>query len=119
MNGVDAYRQTAVTTQNSGKLIVMLYDGAVKFLKRAIQEIENEEYEAKGCSIGKAQDIIYELNTILDLQAGGEVAQNLRTLYNFMSRHLGQANMKKDPQMIREVIRLLEELNQAWRAITS
>ena len=118
MNGFDVYKQTAVTTQNKGRLIVMLYDGAIKFLRQAIQDLEVNDYEAKGRNIGKAQDIIIELNTVLDMDAGGEVAQNLRGLYNFMNRHLSQANVKRDTQMLREVISLLEELNQSWRAIT-
>jgi len=118
MNGFDVYKQTTVTTQNKGRLIVMLYDGAIKFLRQAIRDLEVNDYEAKGRNIGKAQDIIIELNTVLDMDAGGEVAQNLRGLYNFMNRHLSQANVKRDPQMLREVISLLEELNQSWRAIT-
>ena len=118
MNGFDVYKQTAVTTQNKGRLIVMLYDGAIKFLRQAIRDLEANDYEAKGRNIGKAQDIIIELNTVLDMDTGGEVAQNLRSLYNFMNRHLSQANVKRDPQMLREVISLLEELNQSWRAIT-
>ena len=118
MNGFDVYQRTAVTTQNKGRLIVMLYDGAIKFLRQAISDLEVNDYEAKGRNIGKAQDIIIELNTVLDMDAGGEVAQNLRGLYNFMSRHLSQANVKRDTQMLREVISLLEELNQSWRAIT-
>lgn len=119
MNGLNAYRETAVTTQNKGRLIVILYDGAIKFLRQAIADIEAEDFEAKGRNIGKALDIIYELNTILDMDAGGEVAQNLRGLYNFMCSHLTEASVKCQPQMIREVISLLEELNQSWKAITA
>ena len=52
------------------------------------------------------------------MEAGGEIAQNLRSLYNFMNKHLNQANTQSDARMIREVINLLEELNQSWRAIT-
>ena len=74
---------------------------------------------AKGRDIAKAQNIILELNTVLDMEAGGEVAQNLRSLYNFMNKHLAQANTQSDAQAIREVINLLEELNQSWRAITA
>ncbi len=118
MNGFDVYQRTAVTTQNKGRLIVMLYDGAIKFLRQAIRDLEVNDYEAKGRNISKAQDVIIELNTVLDMDTGGEVAQNLRSLYNFMNRHLSQANVKRDPQMLREVISLLEELNQSWRAIT-
>ena len=119
MKGVDAYREATVTTQSKGRLIVMLYDGAIKFLKQAIVDVEAKDYEGKGRNIGKAQNIILELNTVLDMESGGEVAKNLRSLYNFMYRHLNQANIKCDSQMIREVIKLLEDLNQSWRAITS
>ena len=69
-------------------------------------------------NIVKAQDVIMELNTVLDMESGGEIARNLRSLYNFMYGHLGQANIKGDAQMIDEVINLLTELNQSWKAIT-
>lgn len=117
MNGIRAYQDTAVTTQNRGRLIVMLYEGAVKFLKLAIRDAEAGDYEGKGNHINKAMDIITELNAVLDMDAGGEIATNLRKLYNFMNERLSQANIKNDPQMIREVITLLEELNQGWKAI--
>jgi len=88
-------------------------------MRVAIREIEARNHEAKGRYIGRAQDIINELDTVLDMDAGGEVAANLRKLYLFMNRRLSEANVKQDPQMIREVITLMEELNKGWRAITS
>lgn len=118
MNGVTAYQETSVTTESKGRLIVMLYDGAIKFMRLAIRDIEAQNHEAKGRYINRAQDIINELNTVLDMEAGGEIAINLRKLYLFMSRRLSEANVKRDPQMIREVITLMEELNRGWRAIT-
>ncbi len=117
MNGVSAYQETSVGTQSKGRLIVMLYDGAIKFLRLAIREIEAGNLMGKGQYIGKAQDIINELSSVLDMEAGGEIAANLRKLYMFMSRHLSQANVQCDAQKIREIITLLEELNQGWRAI--
>ena len=117
MNGIKAYQETAVSTQSKGRLVVMLYEGAIKFLKRAIEEIEAKNPEAKGKYISKAIDIIFELNTVLDTEAGGEVAANLRRLYLFMGRHLTEANTKQDIGRIEEVIKLLEELNQGWKAI--
>lgn len=117
MKGIAAYQNTAVTTQSKGRLIVLLYDGAIKFLKLAIKELQARDYEAKGRYIGRAQDIINELNAVLDVDAGGEIAANLRKLYCFMNSRLSQANAKRDPQMIREVITLLEELNKSWKAI--
>jgi flagellar protein FliS len=118
MKGIGAYQEVAVGTQSKGRLIVMLYDGAVKFLKLAIRELEAENYAAKGQYINRAQDIINELNAVLDMEAGGEIAQNLRRIYLFMNRRLSEANAKRDPQMIQEVIGLLDELNQSWKAIT-
>jgi flagellar protein FliS len=100
-------------------LIVMLYDGAIKFLRQAIVDLGRNDLAAKGKHIARAQDILYELNTVLDTEKGGQIAQNLRSLYNFMQRHLSEANIRKDPQMIQEVIGMLEELNQSWRAITN
>jgi len=117
MKGIQAYQDAAVTTQSKGRLIVMLYEGAVKFLKLAIKEADANNYEAKGKYIGKAQDIITELNAVLDMEAGGEIAGNLRKLYFFMNDRLSKANAKNDPETIREVISLLEELNQGWKAI--
>lgn len=117
MDGVSAYQETSTTTQSKGRLIVMLYEGAIKFMKLAIKEMEAKNYEAKGRYINKAQNIINELNIMLDMDAGGEIAANLRKLYSFMNNNLSQANTKCDPQMVREVIALMEELNQGWKAI--
>jgi flagellar protein FliS len=118
MNGVDIYKEHTVGTQSKGRLIVMLYDGAIKFMRMAIKELEAGNYAEKGKYISKALDIINELNAVLDMDAGGEVATNLRNLYLFMARRLNEANIKKDPNMIRDVIKMMEELNQSWKVIT-
>ena len=119
MKGIETYRQTAITTQSKGRLIVLLYDGAIKFLKKAIEEIENKNYEAKGNYINKAKDIINELNVVLDVDSAPEMATNLRKLYLFMGKHLSEANVKCDSQRVREVIKLMEELNSGWKAIAN
>jgi flagellar protein FliS len=119
MNGIAAYQDNSVTTQSKGRLIVLLYDGAIKFMKLAIKELEAGNMQVKGQYINKARDIINELNAVLDTDAGGEIAVNLRKLYLFMNERLSEANTKRDPQLIREVITLMEELNQSWKAITT
>jgi flagellar protein FliS len=118
MKGITEYQNTSITTQSKGRLIVMLYDGAIKFMKLAIKELEAKNYPAKGQFINRAQDIINELDAVLDMETGGEIAVNLRKLYSFMNNRLAEANSKRDPQIIREVINLMEELNQSWKAIT-
>ena len=118
MSGVDIYKENAIGTQGKGRLIVMLYDGAIKFMNLAIKELEAVNYAEKGKYIAKAQDIINELNAVLDVDTGGEIATNLRQLYCFMIRRLSEANLKKDPRLIQDVIDLMEELNQGWKAVT-
>ena len=119
MQGIKAYQGSAVTTQSKGRLVVLLYDGAIKFMTLAIKELEANNHETKGRYINRALDIIHELNAILDMNAGGDMAANLRNLYCFMIKHLSEANIKRDPQMIRDVIKLMEELNQSWKAISA
>ena len=118
MKKVSVYQEVAVNTQSKGRLIVLLYDGAIKFMKLAIEELEAGNYEAKGAYIARAHDIINELNAVLDTDSGGEIASNLRSLYLFLNNRLSEANTKREPQMIREVIALMEELNKSWKAIT-
>ena len=68
MNQTSVYENAAVTTQNKGRLIIMLYDGAIKFLNQAIHALETGDMEAKGKYIGRAQEIVIELNTILNME---------------------------------------------------
>ena len=117
MKKVSVYQEAAVTTQSKGRLIVLLYDGAIKFMKLAIKELEAGNFEAKGQYITRAQDIVNELSAVLDTDAGGEIAANLSKLYCFMNNRLSEANTKCDPQMIQEIIALMEELNKSWKAI--
>lgn len=119
MQYVNAYQETTIATQNGGQLVVMLYDGAIKFLRLAVVEIERGNFVAKGQYISKAQAIITELNTVLDMEAGGEISRNLRSLYMFMLRHLTRANIDRDSKAILDVVDELDTLNEGWHAIVS
>jgi flagellar protein FliS len=117
MDPLAAYKENAVTTQPRGKLIVALYDGAIKFLKQAIVSLEAGDVEKKNQLIQRAQAVINELDASLNMEEGGDLASNLRSLYDFMRRHLIEANIRRDVQRIRDVIAILEDLNGGWRAI--
>ncbi len=119
MREILAYQENRVTTQTPGRIVVMLYEGAIKFLKQAVAELDAGRYIEKGKSINRAVDIIQELSFTLNMEAGGEIAENLRRLYTFMQDRLFQANIRKDAAMIRDTIRLLEELNEGWKAVAS
>lgn len=118
MKGLTAYQENTIATQTRGRLIVLLYEGAIKFLKQSLRELEAGNFAAKGEYINKAMAILNELDSCLDMEAGGEVAQNLRRLYHFNVRHLAEANTRRDPQQIRDVIDCLEDLNKGWKNIT-
>ena len=118
MNAVATYQENAVTTQHQGRLIVMLYDGAVTFLRQAQESIRANDIPARNRYINKARDIVFELNTSLNMEQGGRIAQNLRSLYNFIWRYLGDANLKNDTAMIDKVIGMLDDLSGAWRKIS-
>lgn len=118
MNAIAIYKQHATTTQTRGRLVVLLYEGAIKFLKQAKRELQAGNYAAKGTYINKAMDILNELDASLNMEAGGEVAANLRRLYKFMFRHLNEANTHRDPQRIQDVIDCLTDLNEGWKAVS-
>ena len=118
MNNLMNYQKVQVTTADRLKLVVMLYDGAISYLKTAIKYLENNDMAAKGIYISKAQDIIDELNNSLNMEEGGEIASTLRKIYNFLYFYLVKANLKKDSKMIQEVIDILSSLKEAWEEIS-
>lgn len=115
--GIEAYREHTVTTQSRGRLIVMLYNGAIKFLRQALAAMDRGDDAEKGEMIVKAMAIVDELAACLNVEAGGDIARNFQSLYGFMHRHLSEANQHRDSQKVKDVILLLEELNDGWRAI--
>ena len=117
-NNLMNYQKVQVTTADRLKLVVMLYDGAISFLKTALKYLEKNDMAGKGMYIAKAQDIIDELNNSLNLEEGGEIAVNLRKIYNFIYFYLVKANISKDPKMIKEVIGILSTLKEAWEEIS-
>lgn len=118
MNATAVYQETAITTQSRGKIILLLYDGAIGFLKNAIVCIETDDIEGKSFNIAKARDIIFELNGSLDLHAGGDLAGNLRSLYTFIWVFLGKANISNQTADLKRVIEILKDIQQSWRQIT-
>lgn len=115
----DQYKETQISTANQGKLIVMLYDGAIKFLNKAIDSMDPKTYDVVNNNIIKAQDIITELIVSLNMKDGGEISQNLFNLYMFFKKHLLEANIKKDPVMLKEVVKMLKDLREAWDKISA
>lgn len=118
---IDRYTQvgmaTGVASADPHGLVLMLLEGAISSLIFARKEIDAGNISAKGEAISKAIRIISELDTSLNIEAGGEIAANLRTLYDYMGTSLLEANLKNDVRKLVEVVQLLSELKTAWLGI--
>lgn len=114
LKAAQAYFQTQVNTTSQGQLLLMLYDGAIKFLRQAKEKMAERDYAQKGILISKAIDVISELDSSLNAQRGGDIAQNLHSLYFFCNTRLLQANMKMDQGLLDEVIKILGGLREAF-----
>lgn len=110
------YKRMQVETASQGRLIIMLYDGALKNLRSAQTSIANKKVNEAHTHLMKTQEIIRELNITLNMNAG-EVASNLRNLYLYMNECLVKANIAKDNTKVEEVIELLSTLKEAWDTV--
>lgn len=114
-----AYQKAAVSTLDQKKMIVLLYDGAIKFLSIAMNKMNGgDAYEAH-TNLIRGKSIVAELLASLDMDAGGDIAINLQRLYAYMFNTLIDANMKRDVNRVQEVIELLKQLREAWKAVES
>ncbi len=105
------YRQNQVQTASREQILIMLYDGAIRFVGQARQ---TETSDGRREPISRAMAIIIELSDTLDRKIGGEMAENLDALYNFMIHSLTQANLKKEVEPLEIVEKLLKDLRATW-----
>lgn len=116
-NAMGRYKKIDIVTASQDKLIVMLYDGAILYLENAIKSLDKKHgTEDAHNNIMKSQDIIYELSSSLNLDAG-DIAHRLSSIYVYMNKRLSEANISKDKKPIIEVIDYLKELRTAWASI--
>jgi len=111
-NPYQTYHNTQAMTASPGELTLMLYNGAIRFLKQTKQAMEQENLTEMQNNIRRTQDIIHELMATLNPDM--ELSQNLFSLYEFMNRHLLNAQLKKDPALVQDVIELMEDLRNTW-----
>ena len=121
LNPWQSYRQVATATASKGQLVLMLFDGIVRFLDRSLTGFEMEDPAESNQTISnnilRAQDIIRELNRSLNMEAGGDVAMTLHRLYGYYDRRLMESNVRKDRDGIKEIIGLVSVLRDAWAAM--
>ena len=118
-NAEQQYKQMQIKTASPGKLLLMLYQGSIKFMKLAVKGIEMNNIEIAHENIIKAQNIILELKGTLNKEQGGEIAENLERLYDFIYQELLRANLRKEKEHIENVIPLVEDLFESYQEIVN
>lgn len=108
----DKYRQSSVQTSSPTQLVVMLYDGAIRFTRMGIEGLKQNDYEKTSLNLGKAQTIISELMSTLDDKV--DISKSLFALYEYMNYLLVQANIQKHPDKAEEAIGYMTDLRETW-----
>lgn len=116
-NAHAAYQTVQVTTTDRGRLLLMMYEGAIKFLKQSKVGLEANDIPKFCRFLSKAQAIIAELMNTLDFEKGGTIARDLDRLYDFMLFYLTEANLHRDGERITKVIGLLDTIYSAYKTI--
>jgi flagellar protein FliS len=112
-----AYQQQSILTAPPERLVVMLYDGCLRFLHQAAYAMREDKPRDADARLKRAEAIIDELQTTLDHKRGGEIASRLQGIYVFCRRHLLDARRANDADMVDKVAELLAELRDAWAEI--
>ncbi|MBD5627204.1 MAG: flagellar export chaperone FliS, partial [Desulfovibrio sp.] len=113
----NAYFQTKVSTTDQGQLLLMLYDGALRYLQQARDKMLAKDFAGKGILISKVIDIVNELSSSLNMEKGGSLATNLNNLYILCTARLLQANLKMNIESLDSVVQILSGLRGAYAQI--
>jgi flagellar protein FliS len=116
--GINSYRQTEIQSRSPLELVVMLYDGALRFTADARTAMVRRDIRARQESLSRALAIVSELQSTLDMETGGEVAERLDKLYGFVRDRLMDASARQDLQPLDEARRVLTTLREGWLAIS-
>lgn len=113
----NAYRQTEVQSRTPLELVVMMYDGALRFIAQARDAIERKDIRARQKAVSRTLTIISELQSTLDMEKGGAISEKLDSLYVYINGRLIEASSKQDAGPIDEAARLLTTLRDSWAEI--
>src|SRR5262245_47313926 len=116
-NRSTAYKDTAVQTSSPTKLVIMLYEGSIRFLRESVTAIENKDLAQKRHTIDRAVAIVQHLHSTLDLDRGGDVAANLNRLYAYITSRILHGSATLETAALEEAIKLLTTLLSAWEEI--
>ena len=119
LRGIDTYRRTEIESRTPLELVVMLYDGALRFLAEARGAMERKDVPTRRTALGRALAIVSELQSTLNMDAGGEISVELDRLYSFVTMRLTDASSTQDVRPLDDAVRVLSTLREGWIGISA
>ena len=113
-NAFAKYKTTSIQSASREKLLLMLYEAAIRFIKQAMIAIDRKDIAERGMNIGRAFDIVNELNNTLNHEVGGEISKNLEQLYMFISDQLTKSNATGQRKPLEDALKIMETLFSGW-----
>lgn len=114
-NPYQKYKNTSIQSASREKLLLMMYEGAIKFNKMAIKAAEDKKIAERCENIGRAFDIVLELNNTLDHKVGGPIAAQLEQLYMYVTEQYTKANISGEIRPLQDALKVLENLYEGWK----
>ena len=114
-NGYNQYLRSKIMTASKAELTLMLYDGAIKFCNMAIMCIEKKDIPGANTNIKKTEAILEEFMATLNYKY--PVANDFKNVYDYLHERLVEANLKKDPEILNEVLEHLREMRDTWKEV--
>ena len=118
-SGNQAYHATQVSTADSLKLVILMYDGSIRFIKEAMESLQTGDVARRGMQISRAQRIVNELESALDKGRGGEVAIELEKVYMEINKLLNHANINGDETSLKTALDMMTTIREGWDQIVT
>ncbi len=112
-----AYRKTEVSTSDPIDLVIMLYDGVESFMKKALSAINDRKVADKSAYLTRSMAIIEELLRSLDVEVGGQAAENLQELYLYLMKEIAEINLTSDAEKLQRAMEIVSTLRDAWKGV--
>jgi flagellar secretion chaperone FliS len=108
------YKNNSVQTASREKLLLMLYEGCIRFIKQAMLAVDKKDIAGRGMNIGRAYDIVAELSNTLNFETGGDLAKQLEQLYMFVNEQLTKSNIRGEKKPLEDALKIMETLYSGW-----
>lgn len=114
---LSTYKQMSIETATPAELVLMLYNHALRCMKEAMGSLAAKDIQGSNKQLQRAQDIVDELRVSLNFTAGGKIAESLDAMYEYINSRLCEANIKKDPAVVEDAVKVMSEVRDGWAEV--